>query len=49
MKEMREAQIKGRKQLAELTEAIDFISSNFDEYEKDREKRKKKLIHWKIA
>ena len=47
--QMKEGQIKGRKQLAELTEAIDFISNNFDKYEKDREKRKKELIHRKIA
>ena len=39
--EMKEGQIKGEKQLAELTEAIDFISSKFDEYQK--------LRHWKTV
>ena len=39
-KEMKEAQIKGEKQLAELAEAIDFFSNKFDEYEKDKTKRK---------
>ena len=38
---MKEGQIKGEKQLAELTEAIDFISSKFDEYQK--------LRHWKTV
>ena len=37
--EMKEGQIKGKKQLAKLTEAIDFISNKFDEYEKDRKEK----------
>ena len=34
-KELKEGQIKGEKHLAELTEAVDFISNKFEEYEKD--------------
>ena len=32
-KEMKDRQIKDEKQLAELTDVIDFTSNNFDEYE----------------
>ena len=39
---MKEGQIKGQKQLAELTESIDFISSKFDEYEKDRKEKEER-------
>ena len=49
MKELKERQIKGEKHLAELTEAIDFISNKFEEYEKEGKKRKKGLRHWKSA
>ena len=42
-KEMKEGQIKTKKQLAELTEAIDFISNKFDEYKKER-KEKEEII-----
>ena len=42
-KEMKEGQIKDEKQLAELTEAIDFISNNFDEYEKDRKEKEERI------
>ena len=38
-KEMKEGQIKREKQLAELTEAIDFISNKLDQYEKDRKEK----------
>ena len=41
--EMKEGQIKGEKQLAELTEAIDFISNNFDEYQKDRKEKEERI------
>ena len=42
-KEIKERQIKGAKQLAELKKAIGFISNKFDEYEKDR-KEKEEII-----
>ena len=42
-KEMNEGQIKGEKQLAELAEAIDFISNKFNEYEKDKKKKKVRI------
>ena len=32
-KEFKEGQIKGKKQLAELTETVDFISNKFEEHE----------------
>ena len=35
-KELKKGQIKGEKHLAELTEAIDFISNKFEYYETDR-------------
>ena len=38
-KEMKEGQIKREKQLAELTEAVDFISNKLDQYEKDRKEK----------
>ena len=41
--EIKEGQIKGAKQLAELTEAIDFISNKFDEYEKDRKEKEERI------
>ena len=40
---MKKRQIKSEKQLAELTEVIDFISSKFDEYDKNR-KEKEEII-----
>ena len=49
MKELKKRQIKGEKYLAELTEAIDFISNKFEEYEKEGKERKKGLRHWKSA
>ena len=49
MKELKKRQIKGEKYLAELTEAIDFISNKFEEYEKEGKKRKKGLRHRKSA
>ena len=49
MKEWKKRQIKGEKYLAELTEAIDFISNKFEEYEKEGKKRNKGLRHWKSA
>ena len=42
-KEMKEGQIKREKQLAELTEAIDFISNKLDQYEKDRKEKYEKI------
>ena len=41
--EIKEGQIKGEKQLAELTEAIDFSSNKFDEYEKDRKEKEERI------
>ena len=41
-KELKERQIKGEKHLAELTEAIDFISNKFEEYEKDRKEKEER-------
>ena len=48
-KELKKGQIKGEKHLAELTEAIDFISNKFEYYETDREEKKEGLRHWKSA
>ena len=42
-KEIKEGQIKDDKQLAELTEAVDFISNKFDEYEKDRKEKEGRI------
>ena len=38
-KELKEGHIKGEKHLAEMTEAVDFISNKFEEYEKDRKEK----------
>ena len=46
-KELKKGQIKGEKHLAELTEAIDFISNKFEYYETDRKEKKEGLRHWK--
>ena len=48
-KGMKERQNKAEKQLAELTEAIDFISNKFDEYEEDRDEKEERTRHWKTA
>ena len=40
---MKEGQIKGNKQLAELLEATNFISNEFDEYEKDRKEKEGRI------
>ena len=48
-KELKKGQIKGEKHLAELTEAIDFISNKFEYYETDREEKKEGLRHRKSA
>ena len=48
-KELKKGQIKGEKHLAELTEAIDFISNKFEYYETDRKEKKEGLRHWKSA
>ena len=42
-KELKEEQIKGEKHFAELTEAIDFISNKFKEYEKDRKEKEERI------
>ena len=42
-KELKEGQIKGEKHFAELTEAIDFISNKFKEYEKDRKEKEERI------
>ena len=42
-KELKEGQIKGEKHLAELAEAIDFISNKFEEYEKDRKEKEERI------
>ena len=42
-KQMKEGQIKGEKQQAELMEAIDFISNKFDEHEKDRKEKEERI------
>ena len=44
-KELKKGQIKGEKHLAELTEAIDFISNKFEYYETDRKEKKEGLRH----
>ena len=36
----KETQIKGKKQLEDLTSSVDYITKKFDEYEEQREKRK---------
>ena len=48
-KGMKERQNKAEKQPAELTEAIDFISNKFDEYEEDRKEKEERTRHWKTA
>ena len=40
---MKEGQLKGDKQLAELAEAINFISNEFDEYEKGKKEKGGKI------
>ena len=35
----KESQIKGEKQLEDLTSSIDYIMEKFDEYEEERKKR----------
>ena len=40
---MKEGQIKGEKQLAELMEAINFMSNKFDEYKKDRQEKEDRI------
>ena len=42
-----ESQIKGEKQLIDLTESIDFQSDKFKEYEEDRGKKDKIIHHLK--
>ena len=42
-RELKEGQIKGEKHLAELAEAIDFISNKFEEYEKDRKEKEERI------
>ena len=42
-KEMKEGQMKGEKHSAELTEAIDFISNKFDEYETDSKEKEERI------
>ena len=40
---MKEGQIKGEKHLAELTEAIDFLSNKFEDYETDMKEKKGRI------
>ena len=40
---MKKRQIKCEKHLAELTEAIDFISNKFEEHEKDRKEKEERI------
>ena len=42
-KEMKEGQIKGKKQLAKLKEAVNFISNKFDEYKKNRKEKEERI------
>ena len=48
-KEMKEGQIKGKKQLAELMEAISFFQTSLMNTRKIGKKRKKELRLWKTA
>ena len=48
-KEMKEGQINDELQLAELMEALDFISNNFDDCEIARKEKKERLKTWKTA
>ena len=41
-KEMKEGQIKGKKQLTKLKEAVNFISNKFDEYKKNRKEKEER-------
>ena len=43
VKELKEAQIEGEKHVADLTEAIDFISNKFEEYDKDRKEKEERI------
>ena len=47
-KEMKEGQIKREKQLAELTEAINFVLNMFDEYEKDRKEKEERIKNGRL-
>ena len=42
-RELKERQIKAEKHLEELTEAIDFFSNKFEQYEKDRKEKEEKI------
>ena len=48
-KEMKEGQINDELQLAELMEALDFISNNFDDCEIARKEKKERIKTWKTA
>ena len=48
-KEMKEGQINDELQLAELMEALDFISNNFDDCEIARKEEKERIKTWKTA
>ena len=39
-----ETQIKGEKQLEEFTDSVKFMSSKFDEYEKERLEREARIV-----
>ena len=39
-----ETQIKGEKQLQDLTDSVKFMSSKFDEYEKERLEREARIV-----
>ena len=42
-KELKEGHVKGEKHLAELTEAMDFISNKFEYHEADRKEKKERI------
>ena len=42
-----EAQIKGKKQMEDLTDSVKFMSSKFDEYEKERLEREARIVQLK--
>ena len=40
----KESQIKGEKQLEDLTNSVDYITKNVDEYEEERKKKEEQII-----
>ena len=48
-KNTKESQIKGELQLVTMNKTINFISENFDEFEKDRHEKDEIIKNWSLA